>query len=514
MRMRKIVLYVGLLAIIVGGGPYFTGYLVETKFKDVAKVLSGIDSVDIEVVKYERGWRKSFAQTRITFSGEYPHAAIDSMYGLTPDEKNELKNVGFSILMDYDIHHGPFVQTKDGDWKNWRFALATFHSNVELTGRAKDFLEKTLGQTKLSEISGEMSIEGAVQVNFEGLPLKFSEGDLGTVVWKGTHGSWSLSRDMKQFQAELMFPGLTVQSGGKSVNVEDVVARYDLHKTPEDLWLGKITGKIQNMMVSDPQNPTNDVSLTSLAMGSVSDSVSGMLEGSCTLTVEKIKMLSHDYGPFNLVVSIKNFDAMFWKAMVEFSKKARTTSVSQGQGMLLQEFMSKVPDLLKNRPVFTVDNISLKTSDGELKGFFNFAIGGPDAKDINNTAQIIQSIAAKANAMLPKSLLLNVLTQENIQTAEAANAAAHQANQPEMSADEIKQKSAEKAQEMISGALKDGYIIEKDNDYTTELEFVEGQLKVNGKSMQMPHNPTASPAVPSGQPPSVTPVPGTTSSVQ
>ena len=51
MSIRKILLYVALLAIIIVGAPFVTGYLAEVKFKEVTKVMSELDSVSIEVVK-------------------------------------------------------------------------------------------------------------------------------------------------------------------------------------------------------------------------------------------------------------------------------------------------------------------------------------------------------------------------------------------------------------------------------------------------------------------------------
>jgi hypothetical protein len=59
MTTRKIILYVALLAIILGTAPFVTGYLVEAKFNDVVKVLSDIQSmpVSIKVTEYKRGWR-------------------------------------------------------------------------------------------------------------------------------------------------------------------------------------------------------------------------------------------------------------------------------------------------------------------------------------------------------------------------------------------------------------------------------------------------------------------------
>ena len=92
MSIRKILLYVALLAIIIVGAPFVTGYLAEVKFKEVTKVMSELDSVSIEVVKYDRGWWHSFAQTKVSLSPEYAKSIIDSMKELDANQKEILKN--------------------------------------------------------------------------------------------------------------------------------------------------------------------------------------------------------------------------------------------------------------------------------------------------------------------------------------------------------------------------------------------------------------------------------------
>ncbi|HSF70915.1 MAG TPA: DUF945 family protein, partial [Methylotenera sp.] len=125
---RKIGIYVVLIAIIIGAAPYLVGFLVETRFKDVARVASELESTKIEVVEYHRGWRKSHALTRITLSGKFVDGIHASFPGKSTVSVGSPKTL--NILVTHDIRHGPFVQQKDGDYTNWAFALATIHSSL------------------------------------------------------------------------------------------------------------------------------------------------------------------------------------------------------------------------------------------------------------------------------------------------------------------------------------------------------------------------------------------------
>lgn len=498
MRKSKIALYIALLAIIIGGAPYFTGYLVETKFQDVVRVLSDMDSTSVVIVKYDRGWRKSFAQTRVTFSGVYSDAFVDSLSSLDPQQKNDLKAGGFSILLNHDIRHGPFVQVKDGDWSDWRFALATFHSQVFLTDAAKETLKQLIGHSTLIDINGEMTIEGAVNIAFKGAPLKWQAAGTEALNWKGMHGKWHLSRNMKHFKAEMMFPGITFESSNGNFSFDDVVIRNDQHRSQEGLWLGEVSGQIQTMAVTDKADPTQNASFTSMTLGSQSDSKAGLVDGSGTITISQVSIAGKQFGPFTLVMSMKNIQAVFVKAVIEASKSLQDPA---NQPVVAQKLMMMIPELLKHRPMFSIDNISLTTTEGELKANLNFAVGGPEITDINNVQQIVSSISAKANAVFPKLILQDILTQQYTQKANTANQLAAQSNQKQLTDEEITQQVAQQVQQSISQAVTEGYLIEKDNLYTAEWEFSQNQFKVNGKPMALPTTtPGAAPAVPSVPP--------------
>ena len=135
----------------------------EVKFKEVTKVMSELDSVSIEVVKYDRGWWHSFAQTKVSLSPEYAKSIIDSMKELDANQKEILKTEGLSINFNHAIQHGPFIYAKSGDWKGLQLALALFHSEILLLDETKKIIEVTTGLNKLVDIEGKISIEGGIR---------------------------------------------------------------------------------------------------------------------------------------------------------------------------------------------------------------------------------------------------------------------------------------------------------------------------------------------------------------
>lgn len=485
MNVRKLLLYVALLAIIIGGAPYITGYLAEAKFKEVVKVISDIDSGAIEVVKYERGWWHSCAQTKISFPSSYAESFVKLVSGLESSQQEALRKSGLSVLLDHEIQHGPFVQIKQGDWKNWRLALAAFHSQVLLSDEIKQILEKVLGQVKLIDIQGQISIEGAVQVNFDSLPIKLVADNIEYFDWKGGKGDWQLSRDMKDFKMTFAFPGVMGKMAEKTFSLDQISGHHDEHKSLEGLWLGIIKLGVESITVQDAVVPANNIVMTKLAIDSQSGSQAGLVKASLNAQIQKIKIADEVFGPFIFESSAEKIDGNFLKSIMDFSKNARKAAPNV-QAEMVQQLTSKIPNLLKNRPALNIDKIILKTPNAEVRADLHFAIGGENANNINNTAQIIQSIFAKANAILPKSNVMEVLMKQfNTPSTE-----------PNVTPEQHKQEVADKVNSALSTALKEGYLLEKDNNYLVDWEFSEGQFKVNGKPMAFPQTAIGVPSTP------------------
>lgn len=485
MRAQKIGIYIALLVMIVGGAPYFTGYLVETKFRDVIPVISDMGTVSVKLVKYQRGWWRSYAQTEVTLGDNYAAKLLDPIDKLTPAQKAALKKVGMTVVLDHEICHGPFVKGLTSSWMDWRFALAVFRSKVELSEDTRALIDQIFSQKKLLNIQGLISIDGAVRVQFENFPFTFKVGNVEIVDWKGASGEWDLSRDMKHFLGKLTFSGLTVQQEKTAISFSNFMIQYDEGITPEALWVGKISGTCELLAFKDLVNPVNNVELNNVQLGTSSDSQNGMVEGELSLSIATIKILDKVSGPLTMQFLAKKIDAQFLKDFLSFSRRVQGMSSQADQVKLAQKLVEKISDFLKNRPEVQMSDFSLKTAQGDVKAKCSFALGGENAHNMNNTMQIVQSISAHAEGILPKALLLEMLEQQYMQKVDP---------QPGMTADEVKKIGSDKAKDVIDAAVRDGYLVEQGDQYTAQWEFSAGQLKVNGKPMAFPLQSSSSPA--------------------
>lgn len=468
---RKIGLYIALLAIIVGGAPYFAGYLVETKFQDVVSIVSEFEPITVTILEYQRGWRHSYAKTQVTFKGKYLQKLVNAL------EKNEADklNHGLNIILEHDIRHGPFVQLKDANYKDWLFGLASIHSKLFLTEKARQVLTSELGDPELLDLNGQINIEGDVQLRIIGKALKWKEENgQERIFWKGLKSDWEVSRDLRHIRGEMIAPGFDFDLNGKRYYGEGCFFKTERTKNVEGLWLEKGSFRMNKMQVNN--GPDQSWSVVGLNLGEIMDADLGKVDTSGTLKIAELNFAGKKWGPLSLSLSLKNIESQVAKTILNVYRKIQMQD-NPPEGILLQSFLALLPDLLKSRPEFVLENMNIQTEHGNFKGLWKFVIGGEEANNISNPQKILHSIASKANFMIPKVLLREFLVSQYSK---------QPANTSPLNPEELMLSASSKADETITKQLQRGILIEKGNHYLVEAELYQGLLKINGKMMDLP----------------------------
>lgn len=473
MRKYKIGLYIALLAIIIGGAPYFTGYLVQTKFEDVTRVLSEFEPLEVTILEYHRGLRKSYAKTQLSFTDKKLQALATL---LEPASAPSSQAAELTVIVEHEIRHGPFVQLKDGNYRDWLFALATIQSKLFLTEQAKQVLTSEFGSPELLQLNAIMNIEGDVLANIEGRILKWKQPDgKEHVFWKGVRSSWQLNRDLKHFHGEMILPGFDFEWEGVHFYAEDLMFKTERHKSQQGLWLGKGTMSIHKAEINDSKHGA--VMLMALNAGGLMDMDNGMLDSAATISMEQFKLGDQLWGPINCAFSVKNLDSNAMRSLMQLKFDSKTSYEAYSN-----ELIRILPNLLKNRPEFNLENMNIHAEEGDLKGQVNLAVGGAQAHDVNNMPAVVQSIAAKVSFLIPKEFLKKITTKHLLkrQSVQAQN------QQPSPTVDQLNQQAVHAAEQMINQEIAQGLLVEKDHSYAFEMEFLQGIVKVNGKTIEKP----------------------------
>ncbi len=473
---RKIGIYILLIAIIVGAAPYLVGFLVENRFKDIVQAASELNSLSVTIVEYQRGWRQSHAKTRVTFHGDM----VSKIASNFDSRKDEL-----SVMINHDIRHGPFVQLKEGDYTDWNFALANIKSDLSLTEEAKKQLIAVVGETELLTMNSEIKIDGTTKANLNSKELKIKDGEHDHILWKGLKGDWELSRDYKRIQGKILMPGFEAHIKNKREQSEisiiqgaDIVLKTERFRTADELWLGTAEVNVQSLQISDATKPY--FMMTGFAASGVTDTENGMIESSGTIRIESIKLNDTTYGPANYTGSVKNIAPAVMKSFIDTSKAMQTASASE-QEKYAQQLITIVPEFLKTRPLLQIDDMSLRTPQGEVKSNFSFAVGGPEAYDTQNIQQIIQSIEANGNVVLPKALFRDLLIigmEERLENT-------LRSREPNITKEAVAEEANKAANELIKKEVQEGLWVDNGTTLTLAFTFKQGQLIVNGKPLDL-----------------------------
>lgn len=477
---RRIFLYGLLLFIIVGGIPYFTGMLVENQFNQLTDSLADNPNITLQNISYERHWRHSIAKTRVTLEGGLLKKLMQEL-GEEVNNQKEFRNRPITILLEHDIRHGPFVQLQDGNYKDWEFAQAIVYSKLSLTDEAKAILQKEVGFDDFIVLDSMVSIDGEISINLKGKPIKAKEGDAEHIVWQGIQGAWQINSDLTTIDGQLEMPGFHFDIDGANYQAKNMVFKSEsLHKVEEKVWLTKGNLYAEKLIIK--QHGVPDMIIDDAKMSArvdVSLKQHNKLQSVMQCKIQTIKVDNNVYGPLTYTFRTDNLTTDAFKALMHIRN---AMGVRANNSFLnFSQFQEQISEVLKSRPIFSLENLQLKTRQGPVLGAMQFAIGGPEAQSLGRIDLLLDSIAAKAKMSLPKAFVREILTSY-YKTAIQANWQQEEA----LTAEKLKSEIKVQSDATITEWETKKYVIPTGDNYVITLGFEGGQLSFNNTLMPLP----------------------------
>lgn len=321
---RKLFLYGLLIAVLVAGIPYFTGQIAKYRFHTFAQALSHPEHGVVTVLNYRSGWRKSYAETRITLTTGMLKVFLDELgQESSKVPENFAMNRPLKIVLEHEIEHGPFVQRAKGNWKDWLFVQALIRSKLHLSEEAKALLEQEIGEKDFISVTTEISMDNDIHLSLQSKPIRVTENNVEHTIWEGVEGTWYFADDLKAMTGKMAIPGFYFETAGKEYWIEDLLLTYDskhllqghavgnpIIKKDNKLFINKITArsKNQHMLV-----------LHSIAAESQSDEKE---HNQFSLKVALLELDAHEYGALQLDASLQNAHIQHFTAKGVFQGSA------------------------------------------------------------------------------------------------------------------------------------------------------------------------------------------------
>lgn len=489
--MKKITGLVIILAVLILGSYYGMGYLTEKKIKENLNVINQSNNLSVDIENYNRGWFRSLAS--LNWHLNVPEHAITNAAGQTqiiPAEHYELK-------MPITIHHGPLIFAN----KRVKFGLGYAHTELTLPSQFQEqFNNNFTSESTKPKLDLSILVSYLANTNIDLSVPEFkliSKLPNGQLEWLGLTSTTSVSSDKNKISGNLTAEGMRFTKEQIKGQVSTITSEYNLHRSEVGMYVGNSNLSFPLLEVS-----SNDKKIFVLKQFDAhldNDINKGLLNSHFKASLEKMVVNDKTYGPGNIDLATRNFDADAWFKINDQMKQIRQSTNDLQRQQALLAILPELPQLLSKGAEFEISELDLILPEGKIEGTMLVSL---PKTDVVNPFELLQKIKGNAKLRMPASVLKNVLTQsfqqkitaqptQNTQQAitqqlqqqsgeqPAANTATASAPLPTTA--DSNQQATMLAEKQLAAMVQSGVLSVQGNDYVIEMSLNEGKLIVNGK---------------------------------
>ena len=443
----------------------------------------------LAVVKrdYRRGIYSSTEEITVGMGGSF-------LKGLQAAGQDWAQQARFTIRNN--IHHGPLPQLR-------AFAPATIDTQIVLPPEAQQKLVALIGDQAHLAIHTQMKWLGGSTTIVHSTPFKKEIPNEGGFDYRGLDAKAELGRELGAQTVELTTPGLMVTSPKGNFSIEDLKASTDGHLAFDELTVGKGSFSLGHLAIDAP-TPVFKLDSRNLTLRADTSASGDFVNSGGAFAVDSLA--TPKFSATQLVWEIR-MDHIYGPALASLTKNMRAIQAEQVQAALqsgpndpaaVQQqvemgkkmataFQTYGLQILAHEPMIEMPHIGFKTPDGDLMLSVKLEAPGITPADVSGDPKALVLVLAKflqatVNARID-STLLEKLLQEALPDSDKS--------------DPVKAR--------LQQAQDQGYIKVDGKALTTQVTFMNGQLKING----LPFAPLMAPPP---QPQQQTPPPGRKSS--
>ncbi|MCP4768942.1 MAG: YdgA family protein [Gammaproteobacteria bacterium] len=437
---------VGVVAALVAATPYVTGILAEQRyqdgmalFQDFAMQQSGAFTVKSDV-DYQRGWLSSTVVNTVTI------------------EVPERDPVTFEL--NSNISHGPLLLSGPK-----KFGLAAIETNMPLSAAQKaDMARIWKGNENPIQVHSHIDFDGKTltEVSIAGFTLDNIDNDPASKLnFETMSTTVTVSDNFTRTDADMAWNGMQLDTPDAKVVVGKLTGHSEKHLSVEGLWLGgdefnlssvsvNVSGALADTSGQMPSSST--IEKLGISAHSEVDS-SSLVKGHATITVKDVvvenKSVASD---IKLTIAMERLQAKALQSiaqkMSEHQKRA-LQSGNPGQTPDLSLIQGDVSAILAAGPVLKITTLQATTEHGKVEADLEATIKVDDLAALQNPMFLMMAMQAAGNISVPARLI------ESTPLAVFA-----------------------------PGFIDQGYIKNEQGQLKTTMKFRQGQLTLNGKTLQ------------------------------
>ncbi len=480
------------IAVAYGGSTWWAGSQVKSRYDTAFDELPKQTAL-VRVVErnYDRGFLGAVSTVTLeigcapdaTAAAQKPAAGeeADKDAGEEPEEEADAapaKPLRFTIRDT--IHHGPLA--------GGTLAAATIDSELVLDAKTQADAKKLFGEAKPLSAHTKVAFSGAITSDLTVAPAKLAEEGKGQMTWQGAQLRMDVNAARTQVRYDLTMPGFDLNDTrtGLTMKMGKLTAKADMDSSAGwFLATGKTEGRLDTLEFAapkglgasagdddTPRKPLPTVLLQGIDLvggASIKDGLyasEGTLKGAGKIGATKIDK-------FELTSGARRIHAAGYKKLADaWIQSSAANGCGKGGSKASQAAMSALADQLapdlkamaKYGPEAGIDKMLVEIDGKRAELSYSVSMAGVTDEDLQSpgTALLLKRGVLKANARLPMQWLEKLAE---------TGAESGQTPPPETVA------------LLVTQGEQSGFVKRDGDDVTAQVEFSDGNLKVNGKPL-------------------------------
>ena len=479
--MKKIVLFISLpLLILVAAAlaPYWVSSKVEEHFQVRAKNLQlqllKQHGVSFEVVRYQRGYLASIADTRFTFD---PQAAA-----LLSTSSPSLIMQPVSVVLRHQISHGP--------WINYQFSQETM-SKVVTTVVPGDEQQTTLGFYFGDQAALEMTtwLEWSGVIKSEGsMPAYSGRDHTGQYdfQWGGLHfefeGDWIAMRGKGRFNT----PRFELSNAAHGVTVGGFSGDFSSFISPQGLLLGdgEFLLNIFKVRAESRNGEPQEVVLRDAKIAYSAFQREQVVDVMQQFGFRLLQVNEQWFRNGALHLELSSIDVIALQSMQQRYEQMTKTELADTellQQVWFQEMQRLLPKLLEQAPVIHISKAEVITAAGMMNARLKLAIndGLPISASIELPAGLVALlplIEIELDIKLPES----IIEQQARKVVREKIVEQLQETEQTMTPEVLVQQTKRAAEQMLAQFEIQNILRRESGSFRIALRYHNGRLHLNG----------------------------------
>lgn len=479
--MKKLAGLVIILVALIMVSYYGMGIVTEKTIKRNIEIINQSNGLSGELENYQRHFFCSTAF--IKWKLHVPERAVKDANGQT----QVIAAQDYQMDMPVKIYHGPIILADHTLHFGMGFAesVIPFPEKYNEQFNASFASSSTKPQMNLSIFVNYLN-KSAVNLSVPEFKLVFKEGN-GQFEWKGMQSSTDISSSIQKVAGNFVINGLLVSKNDSKLILDKVTTEYNLHETPNGIYLGSANFALPSLQVKVKDQKTFEVD--DLALNSDSDIDNNLFSTHFNASLSNLFINNKNYGPATLEISLRNLDAEVLAKINQQANAMQNGTEAERQQAILT-LLPQLPKLFAKGAEFEISQLKVKLPQGDLEGSLMLALPKGES---TNPFDILQKLHGTAKLSVPVAVVKSVMQQSiMMQQANAEPAAEAAASEPAVTAGteqpaqpvataNNEQMAALQTDKQLASLEQAGIIKVQGTNYEVELSLEQGKLMVNGK---------------------------------